>query len=129
VIQITPQVRILVAIEAVDLRKGIDSLAQFCREKLDSDPFSVCVPQPAWIGDQGVGLRWAGLLAGSEAAVEGALCVVAERDGAGAGSAGPPSSVAVGSWQPGDGSTAGVATRERIEKSPLGLAFHFRSGH
>jgi transposase len=43
VIQITPQMRILVAIEAVDLRKGIDSLAQFCREKLDSDPFSGCL--------------------------------------------------------------------------------------
>jgi transposase len=43
VIQITPQMRILVAIESVDLRKGIDSLAQFCREKLDSDPFSGCL--------------------------------------------------------------------------------------
>lgn len=32
--------RILVAIEAVDLRKGIDGLAQLCREKLDADPFS-----------------------------------------------------------------------------------------
>jgi transposase len=42
-IQITPQLRILVAIEAVDARKGIDSLAQLCREKLDADPFSGCV--------------------------------------------------------------------------------------
>lgn len=33
-IQITPQLRILVAIEAIDGRKGIDSLAQLCREKL-----------------------------------------------------------------------------------------------
>jgi transposase len=32
--------RILVATEAVDLRKGIDGLAQLCREKLDADPFS-----------------------------------------------------------------------------------------
>ncbi|MBV8906325.1 MAG: IS66 family insertion sequence element accessory protein TnpB [Acidobacteriia bacterium] len=39
-IQITPHIRILVAIEAVDGRKGIDSLAQLCREKLDADPFS-----------------------------------------------------------------------------------------
>lgn len=39
-IQITPQLRILVAVEAVDGRKGIDSLAQLCREKLNSDPFS-----------------------------------------------------------------------------------------
>jgi transposase len=35
--------RILVAIESVDLRKGIDGLAQLCREKLGADPFSGCV--------------------------------------------------------------------------------------
>ncbi len=35
--------RILVALEAVDGRKGIDSLVQLCREKLDADPFSGCV--------------------------------------------------------------------------------------
>jgi len=29
-----------VAIEPVDLRKGIDGLARFCREKLTADPFS-----------------------------------------------------------------------------------------
>ena len=40
---ITPQMRILVAVEAVDFRKGIDSIAQLCREKLDSDPFSDCL--------------------------------------------------------------------------------------
>jgi transposase len=40
VIQITPQMRILVAVEAVDLRRGIDGLAQICREALKSDPFS-----------------------------------------------------------------------------------------
>ena len=42
-IQITPQLRILVATEAIDGRKGIDSLAQLCREKLDADPFSGCL--------------------------------------------------------------------------------------
>ena len=42
-IQITPQLRILVAVEAIDGRKGIDSLAQLCREKLDADPFSGCL--------------------------------------------------------------------------------------
>jgi transposase len=42
-IQITPQHRILVAVEAIDGRKGIDSLAQLCREKLDTDPFSGCL--------------------------------------------------------------------------------------
>ena len=42
-LQITPQMRILVAIEAVDGRKGIDSLVQLCREKLLADPFSGCL--------------------------------------------------------------------------------------
>jgi transposase len=39
-LQITPQMRILVAVEAVDFRKGIDSLAELCRAKLQADPFS-----------------------------------------------------------------------------------------
>src|SRR2546429_4137033 len=42
-IQITPQMPVLVAVEAVDLRKGIDSLAQLCRDKLAADPFSGCL--------------------------------------------------------------------------------------
>ena len=42
-IQITPQLRILVAVEPIDGRKGIDSIAQLCREKLDADPFSGCL--------------------------------------------------------------------------------------
>lgn len=39
-IQITPQMRIVVAVEAVDFRKGIDGLAALCKEKLAGDPFS-----------------------------------------------------------------------------------------
>jgi transposase len=39
-LQITRRVRILVAVEPVDLRKGIDGLAELCREKLQADPFS-----------------------------------------------------------------------------------------
>jgi hypothetical protein len=39
-IQVTPHIRILVAVEPVDFRKGIDSLAALCRQKLQSDPFS-----------------------------------------------------------------------------------------
>jgi transposase len=42
-IQITPQMRILVALEAVDGRKGIDSLARLCQERLQADPFSGCL--------------------------------------------------------------------------------------
>lgn len=39
-IQITPHVRILVATQAVDFRKGIDGLARVCKEWLETDPFS-----------------------------------------------------------------------------------------
>ena len=39
-LQITPQHRLLLAIEPVDFRKGIDSLKALCRQKLLSDPFS-----------------------------------------------------------------------------------------
>mgnify|MGYP001819327058 CR=1 FL=1 len=38
-IQITPQMRILVAIEPADFRKGIDGIARICRESLGQDPF------------------------------------------------------------------------------------------
>jgi hypothetical protein len=39
-IQIAAQIRILVAVDAIDGRKGIDAIAQLCREKLNADPFS-----------------------------------------------------------------------------------------
>ena len=39
-IQITPQMRILVAIEPVDFRCGIDGLARVCKDVLKQDPFS-----------------------------------------------------------------------------------------
>ena len=42
-IQLAPQMKILVAVEAVDGRKGIDALARLCQEKLAADPFSGCV--------------------------------------------------------------------------------------
>jgi transposase len=40
VIQITPQMRVLVAVEPVDFRRGIDGLARTCRAVLHADPFS-----------------------------------------------------------------------------------------
>ncbi len=39
-IQVTPQMRILVAVEAVDFRNGIDGLARVCKQQLKADPFS-----------------------------------------------------------------------------------------
>lgn len=38
-IQITPQMRVLAAIEPADFRKGIDGLARLCKEALRQDPF------------------------------------------------------------------------------------------
>lgn len=42
-IQITPHMKILVAVEAVDFRKGIDGLVGVCRGRLQKDPFSGCM--------------------------------------------------------------------------------------
>ncbi len=39
-IQIAPQMRVLVAVEPVDFRRGIDGLARTCRAVLRADPFS-----------------------------------------------------------------------------------------
>jgi transposase len=39
-IQITPQMRVLVAAEPVDFRKGIDGLVRVCRDYIRTDPFS-----------------------------------------------------------------------------------------
>ena len=39
-IQVTPQMRILVAVKPADFRRGIDGLARLCREEAQSDPMS-----------------------------------------------------------------------------------------
>ena len=39
-IQVTPQMRVLVAVEPADFRCGIDGLARRCRTVLEEDPFS-----------------------------------------------------------------------------------------
>ena len=39
-IQITPHMRIRVAVEPADFRKGIDGLVRLCKETLQQDPFS-----------------------------------------------------------------------------------------
>jgi transposase len=40
VIQVTPQMRILVAVDPIDFRKGTDGIAGVCREVLQCDPFT-----------------------------------------------------------------------------------------
>src|SRR6266508_1565053 len=39
-LQITPQMRILLAVEPVDFRKGIDGLVGLCRQQLETDPMT-----------------------------------------------------------------------------------------
>lgn len=39
-IQIMPQMRVVVAVEPADFRRGIDGLARLCKEALNHDPFS-----------------------------------------------------------------------------------------
>jgi transposase len=39
-IQVTPHMRVLVAVDAADFRAGIDGLARLCRERLRSDPMT-----------------------------------------------------------------------------------------
>lgn len=39
-IQITPQMRVLVAIDPVDFRRGIDGLSHVCRAVLSEDPMT-----------------------------------------------------------------------------------------
>jgi transposase len=38
-LQVTPQMKILVAVEPADFRKGIDGLVRLCQESLRCDPF------------------------------------------------------------------------------------------
>ena len=42
-LQVVPQMRIFVASEPVDFRRGIDGLAAECRRLLKEDPFSGAV--------------------------------------------------------------------------------------
>ena len=42
-LQITPQMKILVAVQPVDFRRGIDGLARLCQESLQHDPFAGAV--------------------------------------------------------------------------------------
>jgi len=39
-LQISPQSKILLAIQPIDFRKGIDSIAALCRQILEQDPMS-----------------------------------------------------------------------------------------
>jgi transposase len=72
-IQITPHMRILAAVEPVDFRKGIDGLCRLCRTELRSDPFSGAIFVFRNRRRTALRLRWPGVLVVSQAAVHGAL--------------------------------------------------------
>ena len=42
-LQITPQMKILVAVDPADFRKGIDGLVRLCKDSLGQDPFAGAV--------------------------------------------------------------------------------------
>lgn len=42
-LQLTPHLRILVAVEPTDFRRGIDGLCRVCRQELEADPMSGAV--------------------------------------------------------------------------------------
>jgi transposase len=42
-LQITPQMKILLAVEPADFRKGIDGLVRLCKDSLGQDPFAGAV--------------------------------------------------------------------------------------
>jgi hypothetical protein len=115
VIQITSQMRILVAIEPVDGRKGIDSLARLCQDKLQAIlSRDACLYSGA--GAEPRSASWSMTAKGSvgaETAVAGAVRVVAERQRTLAGAAGASGAVAAGGRQSADRSRAGVAKSEK----------------
>ena len=76
----------------------------------------VCVSQPPGHIDPNTHLRRPGVLAGTEAFVEGAVCMVAKREGSDPEIASPPSAVAAGGGEPGGDGGAGVARGEHVNE-------------
>ena len=82
--QITPQMRILLAVEPADFRRGIDGLARICRAELSADPFSGIVfvfRNRRATALKILVVRRQGLLALPEATVDGTFLVVAGESG------------------------------------------------
>jgi hypothetical protein len=109
---ITPQMRILVAVEAVDFRKGIDSLAELCRAKLQTDPFSGCLfvfRSRRATSIKVLVLGRAGILVGDQAIIQRPLSLVAARRGTGTCATRASSAGAISRGQPGHCRGSGVA--------------------
>ena len=103
-------------------RKGIDWLAQLCREKLDADPFSGCLF--IFRSRSGKSIRILaydsqGFWLADEAFVERAFQVVASRRDTGENAASATGTVAFGGRESGDRCGTGVAECEFIKKTAL----------
>ena len=127
-IQITPQMRILVAIEAVDGRKGIDSLAQLCQEKLQADPFSGCLF--VFRSRRGTSIRilvydGQGFWLAQKRLSKGRFVWWPSGNQTHARAGSSSGAVAAGRWEPGCGGHAGMAAGERVVIWPC--VFHLRS--
>ena len=119
-IQITPQVRILVAVEAIDGRKGIDSLAQLCREKLNADPFSGSVF--IFRSRRGTAIMilaydGQGFWLATKRLSKGRFRWWHDRRRAGTKAASPSGTTVAGRRQPGDRSSPSLAATTRLKKS------------
>ena len=73
-LQITPQMKILVAVEPADFRKGIDGLVRLCK---DVRGFRIRLPQSPGHSDQSAGVRRPGILAVSQTSVRRTIPLVA----------------------------------------------------
>jgi len=96
-IQVAPQIRILVAVEAIDSRKGIDRADMPGKTERGSVlRVPVHFPVPEWNGHQTLAVRRPRVLAGDEAIVKGTFPVVANRRRTRADLAGTSGAVVVG---------------------------------
>src|SRR5258708_246381 len=97
--------RILLAVEAVDGRKGIDSLARLCQEKLQADPFSGGLF--VFRSRRGTSIRilvydGQGFWLAQKRLSKGRFVLLAERKRTGPAAGSAPGAVTVGGGQPGD---------------------------
>ncbi len=79
-IQLVPQLKILLAVEPVDFRKGIDTLAAVCKQRLSQDPMSGALfvfRNKSGTAPEAAGLRWHWLLALPEEILAGKSILVA----------------------------------------------------
>ena len=77
--QITSHMRILVAVEPVDFRNGIDGLARVCKQVLEADPFAgwLFVFRSRRGTAIGTLLRWPRVLAGAKASFDRTFSLLA----------------------------------------------------